>query len=362
MKRILFYFLMLSVVSLVTHRCGEDEMAGPEEPPVVDPYAFKDNLSEYNFFTGEMVDLNPASDLIPYDLTTSLFTDYAYKARFIQIPEDSTIQFKGDGLLDFPIGTIIIKNFYYWNDERDKSLGKKVLETRLLQKDDEGVWNVAVYIWNNAQTEATRKQTGAVIAHSWINKSGKTLNIDYEVPGDNDCKGCHKLDARVIPIGPKSRALNRNFDFSDGTFNQLEKMKDMGVLEGLTSASLVTVLPDWEDVSESLDKRARAYLDMNCAHCHNAKAAASNSGLFLEYEQANSNNLGICKKNVSGGPASGKFPTDIIPGSADSSFLYIRMNSNETEVAMPEIGRTIIHTEGVQLIEDWINSLSGNCN
>jgi hypothetical protein len=36
------------------------------------------------------------------------------------------------------------------------------------------------------------------------------------------------------------------------------------------------------------------------------------------------------------------------------------MNSNDTEVRMPEIGRTIIHTEGVELIEQWINAMEAN--
>ena len=39
------------------------------------------------------------------------------------------------------------------------------------------------------------------------------------------------------------------------------------------------------------------------------------------------------------------------------SILDFRMDSNEPAVRMPEIGRTIIHTEGVQLLRDWINAM-----
>jgi len=33
------------------------------------------------------------------------------------------------------------------------------------------------------------------------------------------------------------------------------------------------------------------------------------------------------------------------------------MNSDEPEIRMPESGRSVTHTEGVQLIADWINAM-----
>ncbi len=47
----------------------------------------------------------------------------------------------------------------------------------------------------------------------------------------------------------------------------------------------------------------------------------------------------------------------IVPGDADASILKFRMDSNETAVRMPEIGRSVIHTDAVQLIADWINAM-----
>ena len=48
----------------------------------------------------------------------------------------------------------------------------------------------------------------------------------------------------------------------------------------------------------------------------------------------------------------------IVPGDADASILPFRMDSNELDIAMPEIGRSIIHTEGVELIKNWINAMA----
>jgi hypothetical protein len=47
-----------------------------------------------------------------------------------------------------------------------------------------------------------------------------------------------------------------------------------------------------------------------------------------------------------------------VPGQADASILLHRMNSTEMGVAMPEIGRTSIHAEGVALIREWINQMN----
>jgi hypothetical protein len=44
-----------------------------EKPPA-------EKLSDYGLFTGKLADLVPAADLVPYDLNTPLFTDYAESA------------------------------------------------------------------------------------------------------------------------------------------------------------------------------------------------------------------------------------------------------------------------------------------
>jgi hypothetical protein len=100
-----------------------------------------------------------------------------------------------------------------------------------------------------------------------------------------------------------------------------------------------------------------AYLDINCSHCHQAIGPASTSGLFLEFDQKEPMKLGIMKTPVAAGNGAGAFDYDIVPGKADESILTFRMNSTEVGIAMPELGRTTIHQEGVELIREWINSM-----
>ena len=125
-------------------------------------------------------------------------------------------------------------------------------------------------------------------------------------------------------------------------------------------ASIQTA-PDGEDTAIDLESRAKAYLDINCAHCHNDTGFASNSALYLEFWREVDTSYGICKTPVAAGSGSGGLNYAIVPGDADNSITTYRMDSNEPDVRMPEIGRSLIHDEGVALVREWINSMSGGC-
>jgi len=160
----------------------------------------------------------------------------------------------------------------------------------------------------------------------------------------------------LMPIGPKAR--NLNITASGQTTNQLEQWIAQKFLTGINDISKVEKLPDWKDSTHySLEQRARAYLDVNCAHCHTQGGDAFNTGLFLEYEQTGKDHIGIMKAPVSAGSGAGGLNYDIVPGDAAHSIFIYRMQSIEPGTAMPELARTIVHKEGVQLIINWINAM-----
>ena len=263
------------------------------------------------------------------------------------------MNYTNEGALDFPDGTIIIKNFAYTNVNHEKIM----IETRLLVKDPgDKNWKVMNYLWNEEQTDAVKHITGAKIPITLLDADGNKLLTNYQVPNTNDCKRCHIKDDVLIPIGPKAR--NLNLTVAGQQDNQLEAWAAKGVLKGLPDIKGVPQLPNWADAKHfTLEERARAYLDVNCAHCHTKGGDAYNTGLFLEYEQTNPNHLGIRKVPVSAGGGAGGLDYDIVPGDATHSILFYRMNSTEPGTAMPELARTVIHKEGVKLIRDWINSM-----
>ncbi|MCR9295816.1 MAG: right-handed parallel beta-helix repeat-containing protein, partial [bacterium] len=59
-------------------------------------------LAEWGLFRGNGFSQEPADGVIPYDLNTTLFSDYTNKYRFIKLPEGKPIQFTAEGVLGFP--------------------------------------------------------------------------------------------------------------------------------------------------------------------------------------------------------------------------------------------------------------------
>jgi len=319
-----------------------------------EPY---DKLSDYNFFEGDIAALKPSAGVLPYDLNSPLFSDYAHKARFVWMPESTSAKYTTEHVLDFPEGTALIKNFFYNNDETDLTKGRQIIETRILvSRGDE--WDAYGYIWNEEQSDATYEVIGDIKELSWINTHGERQDLEYIIPNKNQCKGCHAYKNKQLPIGPRVRNLNKDFDYADGTMNQLEKWANLGYLTGYTSGSLSPDVAVWDDANNyGLHERAMAYLDINCGHCHNPHGAANTSGLTLLADSPMDMTLGIFKATVSAGAGTGGHTYSIVPGNPEESILLYRMKSDNPGAMMPELGRRLLHTEGVELIEEWISNM-----
>jgi uncharacterized repeat protein (TIGR03806 family) len=316
----------------------------------------KQKLSEYNFFTGKLADLVPSEKVIPYDINSVLFSNYAEKLRFIKLPDGIQANYTTEGLLDIPKGTIIIKNFYYENDFSKPGNGRRILETRLLVNEEKG-WTAYPYVWNDEQTEAFYDVAGDVKKVSYINAGGKSITIDYIIPNKNQCKGCHIRGDKMLPIGTTAMQLNREHVYTNGKQNQLTYWQQQGLLNGLPALNTIEKFPAIDDKSKSLESRARAYLDVNCGTCHHPQGPANTSGLFLHYDQDASVELGIMKSPVAAGRGAGKNSYDIVPGKPHKSILSFRMQTNDPGIAMPELGREQVHKEGVKLIKEWIKQM-----
>ncbi|HQU52911.1 MAG TPA: SO2930 family diheme c-type cytochrome [Saprospiraceae bacterium] len=319
-------------------------------------------LSDYHLFKGEMASLHPNGSVLPYEVINSLFTDYALKARFVWMPEDSSASMLEDGSISFPDGTMLIKNFYYPADMRKVSEEIKILETRLLVR-EQGHWSAYAYIWNDEQNEAIYSPVGAILPVSWVDTAGNNQSIHYLVPNKNQCKNCHNQNESVQPIGPKYANLNRLVNQEDGsTINQIERWVNNGFLQKFSNTDSLATMPSWDDpASGDLQTRALAYLDVNCGHCHRPEGPGNTSGLYLQFTETNETHLGLCKVPVAAGKGSGGRTFDIKPGQPDQSILMYRIQSIDPGVMMPELGRTMVHEEGVAVVREWIASLQTNC-
>lgn len=296
------------------------------------------SLSAYGLFQDAAARI-PASDVVAYDLINPLFSDHADKYRYVYLPEGNKAGYQDMGVLDFPVGTVLVKTFAY---------GDRYLETRLLVHKADG-WDAIPYIWNEDQTDATYAPIGARIEIPAGVATPDAPDFTYAVPNKNQCKTCHQSGDTVQPIGPKARNLNHNGPYG---VNQLADWHARGLLSDLPDDIPVMVKAFDPDVA--LMDQARAYLDINCAHCHKPTGSASNSGLWLEWETKDAVKWGIGKHPTAAGRGSGDALVVIEPGQPERSILSYRMASDEPGIAMPELGRALVDEQGVALIDAWI--------
>jgi len=314
---------------------------------------YPETLSEFNFFI-DQVEQVPAENVHPYELISTLFSDYSYKKRFIYVPEGTKAKFQKNWVFDFPVGSALIKTFYYPIDERNLELGSNLLETRVLLHKESG-WEAVSYAWNEDQTEAFIKVAGKTINTSWVNKGGISTFVRYRVPNKNQCKECHSTNDTISPIGLKARNLDKDLEYKKGVKNQLAYLLEEGVIGPYPNNYETAV--DWEDEAHPLEDRARAYMAINCGHCHIPSGVANSTGLYLDFNETRPVHLGINKSPVATGRGSGNLKYSIVPGHAEESILLFRMISTDPGVMMPEQGRSLVHWEAVNLIREWINSM-----
>ena len=342
-----------------------------------------ERLSEWGvvYADGELLELNER--VMPYEINTPLFSDYALKLRTVWMPENSTATYRADQEFDFPVGTIFSKTFHYekshdWTDasrtvlavDRNATLDSNgalpldeyvLVETRLFVRYESG-WKALPYVWNDAQNDAFLEVAGDLQRLELV-FAEQRQEITYLVPDVNQCAGCHTPDhssKELRLIGPRAWQLNRDYDYSGNMRNQLDHWQDHGILDTVPATTPDGV--DWHVPGQaSIERRAKAYLDANCAHCHNPAGAADTSALHLNLDAPVDRHYGVCKTPVAVGRGSGDRPYDISPGLPGDSILLFRMESVDPAIVMPELGRGAVHREAVALIREWISGMAGEC-
>ena len=357
---------------------------GPPAPHFI-AEGYPAHLSDWGVLAASGGRLQLGQGTTPYDLATPLFSDYAGKLRTVYLPPGSSAKYDAQNTFAFPVGTIISKTFYYNTPAGAAAADNRVLvtaghetqtgatgldlhnvrlvETRLLVRREAG-WVALPYVWNDAQDDADLMRTGTLLSLD-LERGGQIEKIAYGVPNANQCASCHTPDhasRQLSPIGPKARHLNRVFAYADGAENQLAHWTKAGLLTGAPEAAAAPRNVDYRDATATLDARARAYLDINCGHCHNPSGLARTTGLWLNAGNDDLRHLGRCKPPVAAGPGTGDRFFDIVPGKPETSILTFRLEGTAPGIRMPEVGRSLSHQEGVALIRDWIASLPGECS
>lgn len=329
-------------------------------------------LSEWGLFKS-IPDQIPEDGVLPFDVTAPLFTDYATKLRFVEVPEGKQIEYSNTERWLNPVGTIYIKTFAYPVDARMPELGLQLIETRIIEikEDDEGNEDLDMWTYvypDGVNTDAELIVWGPVLDVSYINLAGEQVDLNYAVPNVLACRNCHSPPPRSRTLGPSSGMLNRDNDYGGavGVMNQIDYMDSLGLFTSTpppVDQRTTFVTAPALDTKADLHDRARSYFDSNCAHCHAPDGEVADKGLYLDYQSMDPVTgtpftWGVCKVPTSAGNGTTcKQSLDIVPGDPDASLLLCRMESVTPGELMAPLGRTVVHTEGVELIREWIIQL-----
>lgn len=315
----------------------------PAEPPP--------QLSETGLFT-DLATLAPASGLIEYGLNQPFWSDGTVKRRWIGVPNGERLGFDATGAWSFPVGTVVVKHFEIALTEGDANSQRR-LETRLLLRRADG-WRGYTYRWNGAETEAdllTDRETETITVALAAGGSEDQL---YEYPSQTDCLGCH-TEAAGFVLGVRTRQLNGEFAYPAVTDNQLRSWNNVNLFTtDIGSAAAYEAFPALEDNSVNVAERARAYLDVNCAQCHQPSGPAPTAmDLRFDTPLADMNIVDVMPSAGSLGAADARV---VAAGDRARSVLWLRMETLGSE-RMPNLGSHKVDDAALSVIGDWIDSL-----
>ncbi len=321
---------------------------GPPPPS----HALPELLSQTGVFR-DLQTMQPVNGLVPYSVNTPLWSDGAVKSRWMALPTGTSVHFAPNGEWQFPAGTVFVKTFQLPMDDTDPKTLRR-LETRLLVRDTNGTVYGASYKWRADHSDADLVTAGTTEPIAIKTATGtRTQNWFY--PGRQDCLTCHTPASGGV-LGVKTRQLNGDFQYPNGvTDNQLRAWNHIGLFDTRLDendiprfAKLVAVT----DTAAPLERRARSYLDANCAQCHRPGGVEAffDTRFDTPLEQQGlingpvANPLGISGAKI------------IVPGDVSKSVLFHRV-SIVGNGQMPPLARNVTDTDAVAVIAAWINSL-----
>lgn len=303
----------------------------------------------------DLTRLQPEDALIPYDLIVPFWSDGAVKSRWVSVPTDRKIKFASTGEWVFPSGTVFVKTFTMATNELNPNSQRR-LETRLLVCDADGGVYGATYKWRADNRDADLLTSNLTEVITIQTATGVRTQAWY-YPSRQDCLTCHTANAGYV-LGVKTRQLNRDFTYPSGvTNNELRTWNHLSLFDkNLTEAQIKNFpkLARLDDLTQSLEIRARSYLDVNCANCHRPQGTVAFFDARFDTPLAQQNLIGgrvLIDQRIDGARV-------IAPNDHWRSILFMRGNTTEA-FKMPPLARNTIDEQGMALLRQWIASLPG---
>ena len=314
-------------------------------------------LADTGAFTN-LTSLAPSAGIVPYDLNVPFWSDNAIKTRWFSVPNTNlAIGFSPTGNWSFPTGTVWIKHF-----ELELTNGvpasRKRLETRFIVRNTNGIYGVT-YRWDSATNATLVPESGLDEAFT-INDGGILRTQIWHYPSRSECLACHTA-AGGYGLGFRTEQLNRNFTYGSLTTNQISALGAAGYFSAPVSndpATLLALAPA-TNTAFSLEYRARSFLAANCSQCHQPDGTAHQANWDARITTPTAS-AGLVK----GIPVNNFGSTSnfiVAPQAPGNSILLTRISTRDLgslpSVQMPPLDSTLVDTQDVQLVSNWIMSL-----
>lgn len=299
----------------------------------------------------DLSDLSPAPGVLPYAPNLTFWSDHAVKKRWFSIPDPtSRMTWSRDGSWTFPSGQIWVKHFDLETERGNSASPKKRVETRLLVKNDSGVYGVS-YRWNEGGTDATLVDDGGENFPIDITVGGAPYTQQWGIPSRAQCVTCHSSQAgRALSFN--TRQLNQVSTINGFTGNQLDLLHGHDFLTNAPEpANLLPRHLRPDETAYPLDARVRSYLAVNCAYCHAGVMSTAPSSWDGRHE-ITLEQTGLI--NGFTGVAGGDFRL-IVPGDTAHSVVLQRMGATGGFTRMPPLASNEIDPVNIDLVTDWIN-------
>ena len=281
------------------------------------------------------------ANLLPYFVNYPFWSDGLSKSRYVALPPAANITFQDAEPPNFPVGTVIVKNFYV-----EGANGQPYpIETRLIHKEQEQ-WSAFTYVWNADGTDAELLESPRT-----IDVFVRGNNVRWPLLSRAQCDKCH-IQGQGYALGLSLEQLTRPVRYPDGELSQVDAWVEGGLARQAGTPPAPFPAPTTTPVD--LHLQARTYLHVNCASCHEPNGPGD-AEIDLRYTTPFSD-MGLCEVVSDRDTLDTEEGYLLKPGSPENSILFQRMNRRDKH-QMPPLGSSQIDPDGVAIIQAWIESI-----
>jgi glucose/arabinose dehydrogenase/mono/diheme cytochrome c family protein len=300
----------------------------------------------------DLATLTPQPGIVPYDVNTPFWSDYALKTRWFSLPSlDTTFGFNPTASWTLPAGAVWIKHFDLDLVRGDPTTRRR-LETRFLIRHDEGIYGLT-YRWDDTQTNAHLVPEEGLTETIQIEEDGAIRTQSWRYPARSECLTCHTPQGGLA-LTFNTFQMNREHTYGNITTNQVLALSLMGYFDTpIDSISNLPAMVHPADPTEPLELRFRSHLAANCSSCHQPDGPALGSWdarFSTPLEQTGLIN-GVLV-NPQGNPENRL----VKPRAVENSMIWRRI-ATLGPGHMPPVATFELDHEAIALYELWINSL-----